>query len=149
MKKINNVVLYDSIDNMPQLRKHLFDKFLILEDGIGGSIEGIEKSFSKLDSYIAAKDFDKLLMERQNIHARFINALSGINFKSMAFVCLVKSISGEIVEIIDESTAEEFQKKALKKVSHSQLNEFIEEVKKKYLTSLGYTFQNSTTKTTS
>lgn len=146
MKTIGSVVLYDSIDNMPQLRKHLFDKFLILEEGIGGSMEGLEKSFSKLDHYILAKDFDKLVMERQNMYTRYINALSLVNFKSLAFVCLVKSINGKVIDLIDESGAEEYQNEVLKSITNRELNDFVEEVKKKYLKSLGYIFQNEIAK---
>ncbi len=145
MENIGDLELYDSIDNLPQLRKHLFDKFLIMELGMGGSIEGIEQSFQKLDHFIAAKDFDKLLIERSNLHSKFINILSTINFKSLAFICLVKSYKGKQVDIIDESGAEIIQKKILQKIKNKNLSEFIEVVKKKYLKSLGYTFQTSTT----
>lgn len=147
--KIGIIQLYDSIDNMPQLRKHLFDRFILMELGIGGSIEGIEQSFQKLDHFIAAKDFEKLLIERQNLHFKFINSLSTINFKSLAFVCLVFKYGDEDVEVTDDSSAEEWQEKILKEVSNKELNDFIEEVKKNYLKSLGYTILSSTKDTTS
>lgn len=144
MKKINNINLYDSIDNLPQLRKHLFDQLLLMESGIGGGIKGIEAAFQRLDSFIRAKKYDKLLIERQNLHFKFLNGIAGIDFKSLAFICLVKDVGGEAVKIRQKEDAEKVKERVLSQVSHKELNDFIEEVKKNYFLNLGYTFQKST-----
>lgn len=144
MKKINNITLYDSIDNMPQLRKHLFDQLLLMESGIGGGIKGIETAFQRLDSFIRAKKYDSLVTERQNLHFKFLNGIAAVNFKSLAFICLVSNIDGKPVKITQKEDAEKYSEQVLSKVSHKELNDFIEEVKKNYFLSLGYTFQNST-----
>lgn len=142
MKEIGKIKLYDSIDNLPQIRKHLFDQLMIMHSGIGGGIKGIESSFQKMDSLIRAKKLDKLIIERQNIHFRFLNSLSGTNFKSLAFICLVKEVEGVQVNIEREEDAEALQKQVLSKVSHKELNNFIEEVKKNYFSNLGYISQS-------
>ena len=49
MEKIKNVELYDSVAEMPMIRKHLFDKFLSLDIGLGADLVAIEKRHENLN----------------------------------------------------------------------------------------------------
>lgn len=88
------VVLYDSIDELPILRFHAYNKMLLIDAGIGSDLRDWDAHIEKTIRFIrkgkpdlAEKELDNL---RQNVY--FIQ--SGISPRYMAFACLVKSVDG-------------------------------------------------------
>lgn len=143
MQTFNGVELYETVDEMPMARKHLFDKFLIMDSGMGSTIQDIELRFQKLDVFLKEKKFDLAIQERMNLHHAIFNGLSGINFKSLSFCSLVYKVDGKEVEIKTESDVETVMDMVEKKVINRNVEYFVETVKKKLLTNLGYTFQSA------
>lgn len=141
MQTFNGVELYETIDEMPILRKHLFDKFLIMDSGMGSTMQDVEVRLQKLDVFLVEKNFDKALAERKNLHHTIFNGMAQINFKSLAFAALVYKVKGKKVQVDNESQAEEALTLIAPLVNFGDVAEFTNEVKKKLLTSLGYTFQ--------
>lgn len=142
MQTFNGVELYETIDEMPIIRKHLFDKFLIMDSGMGSNMQDVEHRLQKLGVFLTEKDFDKALQETKNLHHTIFNGMAEINFQSLAFSSLVYKIDNKEVSVETESDAEKVLEQLQKKIKHKDVADFVEDVKKKLLTSLGYTFQS-------
>lgn len=146
MQTIGELELYETIDEMPIIRKHLFDKYLIMDSGMGKSLADVEQKHQRLHVFLAEKKFDKALQEAKNLHHTIFNGLSMIDFKSLSFSCLVKSIKGDSVSVNTESEAESVLEEVLKmqEITSGELETYVLDIKKKILKSLGYTFQGDT-----
>ncbi len=135
------IEMYDEPDDMPQDIWHLFNKFLMQDSGIGSTIQDFDKHLFKLDNYLKAKKFAESIQERKNLHLSVFNNLMGINFESLSFACLIKSIDGKDVKIENDDDAEIVSKQANKIVSHKEVQNYVLNVKKKLAIFLGYTIQ--------
>ena len=114
---------------------------LLQDSGSGSTLADIDKRHFKLDNYLKAKNFAASIQERKNLHLSMFNTLMGLNFESLAFACLIKSIDGEEVEIETDEDIERASKKANKIASHKEVEEFVFNTKKKIANFLGYTIQ--------
>lgn len=143
MIKISNsrIELYDSVDDITQDRWHLFNKFLMQDSGVGSTIQDFDKHLFKLDSYLKAKKYAEARQERINLHLSVFNNLMGINFKSLAFACLIKSIDGKDVKVENDDDAETVSNQANKIAKNKDVEFYVLEVKKKIAIFLGYTIQ--------
>lgn len=125
----HDVELYESIDELPITRFHKFNKYLLVDAGIGSEISDWDAHVERTVRYIrsnpdlAIKELENL---RQNVH--FIqNELSP---KHLAFCVLVKSVDGRCFE--DASDAEiEVIRTLLQEITSSELTANLESVKKK------------------
>jgi hypothetical protein len=86
------VEMYDSIDELPIVRFHAYNKMLLIDAGIGSDLSDwdahVEKTIRFLRSNkpdLAEKELDNL---RQNVY--FIQ--SGVSPKHLAFCTLIKSV---------------------------------------------------------
>jgi hypothetical protein len=88
------VEIYDSMDELPVLRFHKYNKMLLVDSGIGSDMvdfdNHVERAirFIKTNAELAMAELDNL---RQLVY--FIH--SGISPKHLAFCVLVKSVDGE------------------------------------------------------
>jgi len=128
--KVNKtlVKIYKEVDELPIERFNKANKFWMLHDNIGSSIEDIDKNhFSKL--YMIAGDEAKTKKELNNLRILIYNIINEVNVNHLSFACLVYSIKGE--ERNDLS--DEGLKRTLKELSDLGLTQ---NVLKKKLTAL-------------
>ena len=108
--------MYDNIDQLPIDRFNKANKYWMLHDNIGSSLEDIDKNhLSKLA--MIAGDKAKSLKEIQNLRILIFNVINEINVKHLSFACLISKIDG----VPTEDTSDNGLKKILKDLSDKGL----------------------------
>lgn len=129
---INNKVLklYDSIDEMPIVNFQKYNKYLLIDSGIGSDVDDIDKHIVKIAKFIKAADTKKALQELQNMRQNIYMINNSISPKYLAFAALIHSINGrEVTDLSDENL--KFILRDLKSVKHSWFITMLEKLKKK------------------
>jgi hypothetical protein len=128
--KGKKVEIYDSIDELPIKRFHKFNKYMLVDSGIGSDINDINEHIAKISRYIDKADKLNAKTELENLRQSLYLISEGVNVKHLSFMVLIKSINGkEIVDISDEG-----MKKLLDYFGSLELNFFnrlIQSIKKK------------------
>lgn len=131
-KKI--VCVYDSIDEMPIVNFQKYNKYLLIDSGIGSDTDDIDAHIVKIAKFIKANDNKKALQELQNMRQNMYMVNSEISPKYLAFAALIHSIDGkETNDLSDDGLKKILQD--LKEVKHSVVIEFLLWLKKKLRTS--------------
>ena len=134
MKSIifNNKIIkvYDSIDEMPIVNFQKYNKYLLIDSGIGSDADDIDAHIVKVAKFIKANDNKKALQELQNLRQNMHIVNSEISPKYMAFAALIHSIDGrQVTDLSDENLKSIIEQ--LKTVKHSKIIEFLMWLKKK------------------
>ena len=124
----NKVEIYDSIDDLPILRYQKFNKCLLIDSGIGSSVNDIDSHITKIAKFITLDNKESALQELQNMRQNFFMITSEISPKYLAFGVMVKSVNGvEQLDLSDEAL------KALVErlnINNSLLSKIVEDIKK-------------------
>ena len=124
--KRTRVQMYDDIDQMPVDVFQKANKYWMLSDEIGCSMEEIEEKHLKKIVFVA-KDEKRVLDAVGKLSNAFHMILNETSVKNLAFACMVHSVNGR--EVTDRS--EDGLKKLLKELSDAGLT--MGEIKKKTL----------------
>ena len=133
MKKITInrkvVKLYDSIDEMPIVNFQKYNKYLLIDSGIGSDVDDVDSHIVNI-ARLVKTDVQKALRELQNMRQNLHMINAEISPKYLYFAALIHSVDGkEITDLSDDNLKEVLQ--ALKEVKHSFVVDFVEWVKKK------------------
>jgi hypothetical protein len=132
-KKI--VRLYDSIDEMPIINFQKYNKYLLIDSGIGSDADDIDAHITRIAKFIKINNSKKALQELQNMRQNMYMINNEISPKYLAFAALIHSIDGkEINDLSDDNL--KFILKDLKTIKHSRIIEFLAWLKKKVTTEL-------------
>ena len=127
-KKI--VRVYDSIDEMPIINFQKYNKYLLIDSGIGSDADDIDAHIIKIAKFIKANNSKKALQELQNMRQNMYMVNSEISPKYLAFAALIHSIDGkEVNDLSDEGLKKLLQD--LKDIKHSKVINFLLWLKKK------------------
>lgn len=133
------VELYDSIDELPIKRFHKFNKYLLVDAGVGSDLNDINEKIAKIMIYVDRSDKVNARIELENLRQAMYLVTQETNLKHLAFMVLVKSIDGkEITDLSDEgvrATQKIFENQAL-----NFLDRLLQSVKKKIDTELNLYF---------
>lgn len=143
---INNKVLklYDSIDEMPIVNFQKYNKYLLIDSGIGSDADDIDKHIVKIAKFIKASDTKKALQELQNMRQNIYMINNSVSPKYLAFAALIYSINGrEVTDLSDENLKSILSD--LKNVKHSWLISLLEKLKKKVESELEMYFPSNFT----
>lgn len=122
--------LYDSIDEMPIINFQKYNKYLLIDSGVGSDADDIDKHIVKIAKFIKAADSKKALQELQNMRQNMHMVNNSISPKYLAFAALIHSINGrEVTDLSDENLKAILAD--LKGVKHSWLISLLEKLKKK------------------
>lgn len=137
----NRVFLYDSIHELPEVRYHEFNKYALLDMGVGSDMDSIGRHFANLDNFVKFKKYDEIVQERKNMHLNYFYMIEKINFKSMCFGVLVSRINQEFTGSFTFE-ALQAQSKRLSKMglTNKHVEPILEDIKKKLSQSLGLVF---------
>lgn len=126
------ITFYASAKECPIDRYIEFQKYLIIESGIGSSISDVSLRYSKIKAFIEEGKLQDALIENENAFKCVNSALNGVSYMSIAFACLVATMGGEICEDLTEEglqlVAEKIKTCGL---TQQNLEDSIEDVKKK------------------
>ncbi len=126
--KRTHLKIYNDIDQLPVQRFTLANKYWMLHDSIGSSIEDFDKNhFNKIT--LIARDKEKTLKELANFRILVFNIMNDTNVQHLSFACLIHSVNG--IEVTDLS--QENLQKLLNKLSALGLTQDV--LKKKLNTS--------------
>lgn len=95
VKKLNGheVVFYDSVEDLPVVQFHRYSKFLLVEGGIGDTINDIDRHISRILQF--ANDRKKWTQEVLNLrHCLYVVATEQ-DIHCKATLCLIKAVDGD------------------------------------------------------
>lgn len=124
------VELYDSIESMPIVRFHKYNKMLLIDAGIGSDLGDFDRHIERALIYIRGKDMSKAVSELENLRQNVYFIQSGISPENIAFAVLVKSIDGKPTNDLSDEALKEVCE-TLSGASKEELTEKTESVKKK------------------
>lgn len=94
--------IYDSIEDLPIRRFHKFNKFLLIDSGVGSDFNDVNTKISKISRYIDRGDSKNAKIELENIRQALYLITEETNARHLSFVPLIKSINGEPFEDISD-----------------------------------------------
>ena len=129
--KVNKhtVEMYDSIDELPIQRFQKYNKYLLIDSGVGSDLEDVMNHIERAKIYIKANP-EMAATELENLRQSIYLVTEEISPKYMAFAVLVNKIDGK--EMNDMSDAG--LKKVLEILSEAKkgwLDGILDSVKKK------------------
>lgn len=124
------VRLYDSIDEMPIVNFQKYNKYLLIDSGIGSDVDDIDTHIVKVAKFIKAGNSNKAMQELQNMRQNMHMVNSEISPKYLAFAALVHSIDGkEVTDLSDENLKAVLDQ--INSIRHSRLLDLFMRLKKK------------------
>lgn len=132
-KKI--VKVYDSIDEMPIVNFQKYNKYLLIDSGIGSDADDVDAHIVKIAKYIKSNNNKKALQELQNMRQNIYMVNSEISPKYLAFAALIHSVDGKEVNDLSDDGLKSLLHE-LKEVKHSAVIDFLLWLKKKVTSEL-------------
>jgi hypothetical protein len=106
MKKVrlnkHDVVLYDSIDELPIVRFHKYNHLVLVDAGIGSDLADFDNHLERVARYIRNKDMDNAAKEMENLRQNIYMVISEQSINHLSFACLVKEIDGQPCEDLSQ-----------------------------------------------
>ena len=129
------VRVYDSIDEMPIVNFQKYNKYLLIDSGIGSDADDIDAHITRVAKFIKSNNAKKALQELQNMRQNMYMVNSEISPKYLAFAALIHSVDGkEVNDLSDDGLKKLLQD--LKEVKHSKVIDFLLWLKKKVTSEL-------------
>ena len=129
------VKIYDSIDEMPIVNFQKYNKYLLIDSGVGSDADDIDAHIMRIAKFIKANNNKKALQELQNMRQNMYMVNNEISPRYLAFAALIQSVDGkEISSLSDDSLKNTLAD--IKAIRHSTIVEFLAWLKKKVATEL-------------
>lgn len=126
----HTVEFYDTIEELPIVRFHKYQKLLLVDAGIGSDIAAFDQRIEKTRRFLMAGKPEQAQQELENMRQCVFLIQSGVNPKHRAFAALITKIDGQdCTDIGDDALAAITEK--LNDVPESELTAQLEAVKKK------------------
>lgn len=103
---LNNKVVkvYESIDEMPIINFQKYNKYLLIDSGIGSDVDDIDRHITRIAKFVKSGDKAKAIQELQNMRQNMYMINSSISPKNLAFAALIYSVDGQkITDYSDEN----------------------------------------------
>lgn len=124
------VRVYDSIDEMPIVNFQKYNKYLLIDSGIGSDADDIDAHITRVAKFIKSNNAKKALQELQNMRQNMYMVNSEISPRYLAFAALIYSVDGkEVNDLSDDGLKKLLQD--LKDIKHSKVIDFLLWLKKK------------------
>lgn len=136
------IVFYDSIDELPIRNFQKYNKCLLVDSGIGSDIDSIGEHIVEIAKFINGGDKKKAITELTNLRSNLIMVSSEISPKNMTFASLIKSVDGEeLTDLSDSSLSKVIEK--INDVPQAKITELLDGTKKKITEELIMYFPSS------
>lgn len=126
----HTVELYDSIDELPIVRFHKYQKLLLVDSGIGSDISAFDQRIERARRYLSEGKTDLASRELENLRQTVYFIQSGISPKHRAFAVLVSKIDGKPCDDIRDEALGKISE-MLQDVPEKELTTHLDAVKKK------------------
>lgn len=126
----HTVEMYDTIEELPIVRFHKYQKLLLIDAGIGADIVAFDQRIEKTRRFLMNGKIEKAQQELENLRQAVYFIQTGINPKHRAFAALVAKLDGvECGDISDDGLAKLIE--TLNDAPESELTAQLDAVKKK------------------
>lgn len=125
-----NVELYDSIDELPMLRFHKYNKMLLVDAGVGSDLSDFDRHIEKVIRYLNSPTPNMATVELENMRQNIYFIQSEVSPRHLAFAVLVKSINGKPRNDLSDDGLQQTIS-LFKDVANSEITAQLEAVKKK------------------
>lgn len=125
----HTIEFYDTIDEMPIVRYQKFNKYLLIDGGVGSDIQDFDTHVEKVLRFLSVKDTESANTELQNIRQNVYLIQQELSPKYLAFCCLVARLDGKTIGDTDEDIKAVYE--ALKDVAKRDIDKETADVKKK------------------
>ena len=125
----HTVEIFDTIDELPIVRFHKYQKLLLVDAGIGSDISAFDQRLEKVQRYLSSGKPDKAQQELENLRQSVYFIQSEISPRHRAFAALVAKIDGKETEMSDDGLSRITE--ILADVPETTLADALGEVKKK------------------
>lgn len=125
-----NVELYNSIEDLPIMRFHKYNKMLLVDAGIGSDLSDLDLHIEKVIRYLNSQTPNMATVELENIRQNIYFIQSEVSPRHLAFAVLVKSINGKPRNDLSDDGLQQTMN-LFKDVANSEITAHLEAVKKK------------------
>lgn len=126
----HTVEYYDSIDELPVVRFHKYQKLLLIDAGIGADIAAFDQHIEKVRRFLLDNKPDKAQQELENVRQCVFLIQAGLTPRHRAFAALVSKLDGRsCTDLSDDALAAVTQK--LSDAPLRELSDQLGAVKKK------------------
>ena len=135
----HKVRLYDSIDDLPIVRFHKYNRMLLVDAGIGAEIGDLDNHLERVVRYIRKGDNENATKELENMRQNVYMVMTEQNTKHLSFACLVDSIDGvQQTDLSPDGLAKVIE--LLSGAPRGEIDKILASVKKKIDDELGLYF---------
>lgn len=125
-----SVEIYDSIEDLPILRFHKYNKMLLVDAGVGSDLADFDRHIEKAIRYAASTTPNLAIAELQNLRQNVYFVQSEISPRYLAFAVLVKSVNGTPSNDLSDDGLQKTIN-LFSDVPHSEITAQLDAVKKK------------------
>lgn len=126
----HTVEYYDTIDELPIIRFHRYQKFLLIDAGIGSDINSFDQRIEKTRHFLIAGKPEKARQELENLRQCVYMIQTGLNPQHLAFAALVTKLDGKDCTDLSEDALKNLTK-VLEDVPVKEVAARLDAVKKK------------------
>lgn len=123
------IELFDSIEDLPVVRFHKYNKLLLVDAGVGSDISDIHTHVDRAIRFCKSKP-DHAIQELENLRQNIYMVQTELSPKFLAFAALIKSIDGDPQNDLSDDGLKAIIEK-LKDLPVSEINDQSASVKKK------------------
>lgn len=121
--------VYDSIDELPIERYHKYNKMLLVDAGVGSTIQAFDAHIGKALAFLKTKP-EEAAKELENLRQNVYLLQEEVSPNNLAFCALVATVNGKPQNDLSTEGLSRLVKK-FDKVLQKQLNDNLEGIKKK------------------
>jgi hypothetical protein len=139
----HRVELYDSIQELPIWRFQLYNRYMVIDAGIGSDLADIDTKLNDLRTLIQS-DPAAAIQQSVNLQQALHFAMSKVNPRMNAFAVLIHKIDGQTLredDLTDEGIVKILRQLSQNRLSIAALTEFLAGFKKKWRRSSSSFFQ--------
>lgn len=98
------VEIYDAVDELPIKRFHKFNRYMLVDSGIGSDLTDINMHIGKIMRYVDKSDKENAKKQLENLRQSLYMVSQETNVNHLSFMVLIKSIDGkEIYDLSDDN----------------------------------------------
>lgn len=122
--------MYDSIEDLPIMRFHKYNKMLLVDAGVGSDLSDFDRHVEKVIRYLNSPTPNMATVELENMRQNIYFIQSEVSPRHLAFAVLVKSINGKPRNDLSDDGLQQTIS-LFKDVANSEITAQLEAVKKK------------------
>lgn len=126
----HTIEMYDTIDELPIVRFHKYQKLLLIDAGVGADIQAFDHRIERARLFLADGKYEQAAKELGNLRQSVFLIQSELTPRHRAFAALITKLDGKVCDDISDTALEKITA-ALGDIKESELTARLEAVKKK------------------